>query len=201
MIEFFTLLRLRINIWGEMRQHEPSETAVLLPTMELQALLQKLTNLKRQGMHQPCTYAGFEELVLTCGNAMPVKSSPVTIQHGLPRQCYANCQKIANKNREMLYCEGFALRAGLPIPFAHAWIWHLTEHTILEPTWEEPGTAYWGIAFQTEWLVSFLKARRRHDIISIFEGNHLENYSLLREGLPAEAYHPFPRIAGQDGQA
>ena len=173
-----------------MPRHEPSQPAVLLPTMELYTLLQTMTDLKRQATHQPCTYAGFEELVLTCGSAMPVKSSPVTIQRGLARQCYANCQRIANRNKKMLYCEGFALSlsAGLPIPFAHAWIWHLTEHTVMEPTWKEHGTAYWSIAFNTEWIKSFLKSRNRKNSISIFEGNHLERYSLLREGLPRDAY-------------
>ena len=71
----------------------------------------------------------------------------------------------------------------------HSWLIDLSGK-IIEPTWDEHNSIYLGIPFNTSWLMSLLdkrSARGREDEISILEGNYLEEFSLLKEGLSEEA--------------
>jgi hypothetical protein len=81
------------------------------------------------------------------------------------------------------------------MPFAHAWLID-REGRAIDPTWVPPGVAYLGVPLSTKWVQSVLDSRRQRgrDIdLSIFEGNYLEKYSLLKEGLPPEAYLKYDR--------
>jgi hypothetical protein len=135
-------------------------------------------------------YGGFEELVLDCGALMKAKPLPQNIKHGSPKQCYWNCQEIAFKRGNLTYVEGYAIAPQVSLPVAHAWL--LTpEGDVIDPTWNPPGTVYLGVPLSTNWLKSFLESRRQRKNIqnlSIFEGNYLEHYSLLKHGLPPAAY-------------
>jgi hypothetical protein len=162
---------------------------------QLKQYLQDRADLIRKLHSKPnCQYAGFEELVLDCGTTMEAKPLPKNIKRGLPKSCYWNSQQLAFKRKSLTYVEGYALAEDVPMAVAHAWL--LTpEGYAIDPTWETPGICYLGVPFSTEWVKSVLKARKkrgRGDDLSIFECNYLEKYSLLKQGLPTDAYFKSP---------
>ena len=136
-----------------------------------------------------CKYWRFEQLVLDCGRKMDPDENN-SIERGLPKSCYWNCQQLVIKQPELIYCEGYAISQNVGFPFPHGWLLN-SEGKLLEPTWESPGEAYWGVAFDWEWVQALLKRRSqqgRDNDLSVFECNYLEEYSLLKEGLPPDAY-------------
>ncbi len=154
---------------------------------EFKDYLEKVTILmKRVKTYETRKYVGFEELILDCGTMMMGKPLPKKIKKGLPRNCYYNAQQIASQKTDLIYCEGYAIAVGVNFPLKHAWLMTPGKYAI-DPTWEEPGLCYWGVPLNIEWVRSHLQARGRDAELSIFEGNHLEDYSLLRDGLPDDA--------------
>jgi hypothetical protein len=153
--------------------------------LEAQATLRRKLN-----PHLDWKYGGFEELILDCGTLMKAKPLPTTIKHGSPQQCYWNCQELVSKRKNLTYVEGYGLAPQVSIPVAHAWL--LTpEGDVIDPTWNPPGTVYLGVPLSSEWVKSFLESRIQRtntQNFSIFEGNYLETYSLLKHGLPPAAY-------------
>jgi hypothetical protein len=165
------------------------------PLDELQQYLQERADLIRKLHSKPeLKYAGFEELVLDCGTTMEAKPLTKNIKRGLPKSGDWNSQQLAVKRKSLTYVEGYALAEDVPMAVAHAWL--LTpEGYAIDPTWETPGICYLGVPFSTEWVKSVLKARKkrgRGDDLSIFECNYLEEYSLLKQGLPTDAYFKSP---------
>ncbi len=134
-------------------------------------------------------YRGFEELVLECGTVMEPKPLPKNIKRGQPRLCYANCQQLALKNRSLTYVEGYAMAQGVSIPLQHTWLLDANGY-VIDPTWETPGCCYLGIAFKTAWIKSIWNSRKqkgRTDEMSILQGNYLEDFSIFKQGFPADA--------------
>jgi hypothetical protein len=158
---------------------------------ELQQYLQdRVSLLKEIRPNQGWKYIGIEELLLDRGTVMEAKPLPKTIKRGLSKSCYHNCQKIAFKQNDFTYVEGYAVAEEISLAIAHAWLM-TPEGSAIDPTWDEPGTAYLGIPFSTNWVKSIIAARKqrgREDDLSILEGNYIEGFSLLKEGLPDEAY-------------
>jgi len=158
---------------------------------ELRQYLQdRVTLLKEIRPNQGWKYTGFEELILDCGKAMEAKPLPTTIKRSLPKGCYWNSQRLAFKQSDLIYVEGYAIAEGIPLAIAHAWLM-TTEGYAVDPTWDTPGTAYLGIPLSTKWVKSIFAARKqqgREDDLSILEGNYIEEFSLLKEGLPDDAY-------------
>lgn len=131
-------------------------------------------------------YRSYEELILDGGLQMLSQPLPKNIKLLTPKSCYYNCQKLASSNEELIYVEGYAIAHNVSLPLSHAWLMDRDGHAI-DPTWETTGTAYFGVPLATVWVESFLRLRGRRDDLSIFDGNHLENYSLLKQGLPVGA--------------
>lgn len=157
---------------------------------ELSQYLHNRANLNRKiRLNQGWKYASYEELVLDCGKAMESHPMPKDLKRGSPRSCYFTSQRLAFKHNDLVYVEGYAVAEGISIAIAHAWL--LTAQGAVDPTWNEPGAAYYGVAFSTDWIKAILTSRKqrgRVDDLSIIEGNYLEGCSLLKEGLPKEAY-------------
>ncbi|MEG4431561.1 hypothetical protein QUA95_15905 [Microcoleus sp. F10_A2] len=134
-------------------------------------------------------YRGFEELVLECGRVMEPRPLPKNIKQGQPSFCYANCQRLVLKNRSLTYVEGYAMAAGVSIPLHHAWLLDANGY-VIDPTWETPGCCYLGIPLSTAWVKSIWNSRKqkgRTDELSILQGNHLEDFSIFKQGFPADA--------------
>lgn len=153
----------------------------------LKSFLEQQTQLMRKIQSNPdWKYRGFEELILDCGIEMKYSPLPKNIDPGLPKSCYYNCFEILRKNLDLIYCEGYALNEELPLPLAHAWL--VNNHgEVIDPTWNESSTVYLGIPFDTKWFISLLRSRNSEDCLAVFEGNYLEQYSLLKQGLPINA--------------
>lgn len=130
-------------------------------------------------------YRRYEELVLQCGFPMEPKPLPESIEAGAPGFCYWNCQRLAIASDTLTYVEGYALHADVGFPIAHAWLLDGGGYAI-DPTWETPG-CYFGVPLSTAWVQSVVAARNRIDNLSIFDGNYIEKYSLLEDGLPVGA--------------
>lgn len=158
-------------------------------TIEEQQLKEYLENivaaLQTQSPKENWMYQRYEELVLCCGFPMQSKSLPPTIASGTSRHCYWNCQELAFADSSLTYLEGYALHPDVGFPIAHAWLLD-TDGLAIDPTWDTPGS-YLGIPLRTAWVQSFLEERSHTDNLSIFDGNYLEKFSLLRDGLPAGA--------------
>lgn len=158
--------------------------------MEIKQLLQQQVRLmKKFNFHPDWRYNGFEELVLVCGKEMQPRQLPKKIKRGMPKYCYANCQELLKRHPELIYCEGYALTEAVSFPVVHAWLTDKHGRSI-DPTWESPGLAYFGVPFSTKWLQSFLEERQkrgRGNDRSVFEGNYIERHSLLKRGLPPKA--------------
>lgn len=130
-------------------------------------------------------YNSFEELILDCGREMSFAPLPQNVEPGLPKGCYYNCLQLLDKHPELIYCEGYALAEGLVLPVPHAWLINLSGE-VIDPTWNTD-SAYIGIPFDTDWLISLFESRNPEDYLSVFENNYMEDFSLLTEGLPEKA--------------
>ena len=164
--------------------HNPTETTNI---EQFKGYLQDLAAvIQTVGARTDWKYRGFEQLVLECGTMMELKPLPKTIKMGQPRLCYANCQQLALKNRSLTYVEGYAMAAGVSLPLHHAWLLD-TDGYAIDPTWDSPG-CYFGVPLSTAWVESVLATRNHLDNLSIFDGNYIEKFSLLKDGLPIDAF-------------
>lgn len=143
--------------------------------------------------HSDWKYGGFEELVLDCGIELKANPLPKGIKPGTPKLCYWNCQQLIFKNKELIYAEGYALDKEISFPISHAWLMTKNKE-VIDPTWRDSNSDYFGVPLATQWVKSILNSRTKNGEIkdlSIFDGNYLEGYSFLKEGLPAEALVRF----------
>lgn len=157
----------------------------------LKSYLEQQVSIMKQVHSKPnWKYNSIPELVLDLGVVMETKPLPPTVVHGSPKLCYHNCQQLVFNHNDLTYVEGYAIASDIPFPIAHAWLSSQEDGSALDPTWRTPGETYWGIPFATNWLKVFLFERnknRKSEDLSVFEGNYLEKFSLLREGLPTDA--------------
>ena len=161
----------------------------------LKSFLGKQAQLMRKiHPHPDWKYGGFEELTLDCGIEMSFAPLPEDIDRGLPKSCYYNSFQLLKEDLDLTYCEGYALEPELPLPLIHAWLVN-KDGRVIDPTWNDCDAVYLGIPFDTKWFIELLRSRNREDCLAVFESNHLEDFSLLREGLPKEAIAKITLIA------
>ena len=101
-------------------------------------------------------------------------------------ECQWNCQQLAFADTRLTYAEGYALHADVGFPISHAWLLTPDGYAI-DPTWDSPG-CYFGVPLATAWVESVLESRNPLDNLSIFDGNYIERFSLLKDGLPVDAF-------------
>ena len=95
----------------------------------------------------------------------------------LPKKgCFENVTKIVIKNKDLIYVEGFAQPKGL-ITTLHAWC--LTkDEKVIDPTWEN-GEFYYGIPFNTEYVLKVILERKKYGILDNWE----MDFPLLKKGI------------------
>lgn len=77
-------------------------------------------------------------------------------RHRKSGQCYLNCAQLALGDGQLTYVEGFAVLPDIALHFQHAWC--VDENgQVVDPTWAEPGRAYFGVPFNTAYI------RTRHE--------------------------------------
>ncbi|MFT3815623.1 MAG: hypothetical protein QM740_20040 [Acidovorax sp.] len=115
------------------------------------------------------------KLTLVAGQAQ----ANVAAQHDFPRgpakQCYRNAAQLAMDFPELTYVEGVAQGGSLLIP--HAWCID-EEGRVVEVTWPDPGHAYWGAAYDTEFLIFWTLKQK--------------TWGVLQEMVPAELFTYLP---------
>ena len=156
---------------------------------QLRKYLQAIVVVMKPSQPKTSKYSGFQELVLDCGQFMEPKPLQKNIKRGKPRYCYNNCQQLALEHSNLTYVEGFATITDASFPLAHAWL-ATPDGYAIDPTWKTPGTCYLGISLSIQWVQSIIDIRYEKgykDVVSIFEGNYLEDFSILKYGLPSEA--------------
>lgn len=97
-------------------------------------------------------YLCIEEFLLKEGQPFISPDSselPDDVPRGVVKECFKNCMDavVFSSHRDQtdyLYCEGYAL--GI-IPTIHAWL-VTPDGQVVDPTWPEPGTEYFGVAFK-----------------------------------------------------
>jgi len=78
---------------------------------------------------------------------------------GEPRECYKNATTLAVEYPDRyIYCEGYAVCEGIPIPIEHAWVVDRTrKNVVVDNTWtDNKGVAYFGVEIELEKLVERL---------------------------------------------
>jgi hypothetical protein len=86
--------------------------------------------------------------VLRLGKWWSPAPRPKAVRRRSAKQCFANSQRLAG-DKGWSYVEGYALDAGTGLPFHHGWCGD-EEGRAIDATWEEPGVAYFGVAFSPD---------------------------------------------------
>jgi hypothetical protein len=92
---------------------------------------------------------------------------PPGIAPGPKKECFANAAQLAGWDSRLVYVEGVARRfcGQTYLPFCHAWCSDLAGN-VIDPTWANPpGTEYFGVPFQTRFVLRFALANRRWTVI------------------------------------
>jgi len=76
--------------------------------------------------------------------------------------CYTNCLQLSRIER-LVYVEGCAVVAGTGVEVGHAWCLD-ADGRVLDPTWEVPGDAYFGVP------ISHVYASERYDAQALAGG-------------------------------
>lgn len=155
--------------------HDKTLRAVLLDQARLIAQA-------RNGGGASWQYKSIEALVLAHGRFVDLSlTTPLSYRNGQPRECFKNAYRLAD-SLSIAYVEGFALTAGLSIPFAHAWCVD-DDGALLEPTWLTIGIAYLGIPFSLPFTSKTIAQRNRYGVLDAPD----LHWPLLQHGLPEGA--------------
>ena len=79
----------------------------------------------------------------------------------------------------LLYCEGYAY--GAIIPVQHAWVYNPETNEVIETTWREPGTEYIGVALDPYEAGA---AMIESGYYGLLPNDWLNANKLLKEGFP-----------------
>lgn len=108
---------------------------------------------------------------------------PPDIRKGRIKQCFENATNLVFRYpSRFTYCEGYANGC---IPVLHAWVID-NAGKVIELTWPENGASYYGIPFQTRFLLERLHVTDTYGLLD--QPRHPE--LLLGEIPPTEWLHP-----------
>lgn len=122
-------------------------------------------------------HSSYESLVLKAGTLYTEGRLEI---YGKAKECFANAYTAAVENPGWTYVEGYANSI---IPVAHAWC--VDENGIVvETTWPEVGTEYYGVPLDLTWVMNVILETRHYGVLG---SDWMRECVLLREGLPVEA--------------
>jgi DNA topoisomerase-1 len=129
-------------------------------------------------------YNGAYDLVTKLGRFFTPAPRPKGIAKEKDKECYRNAALLAIANPEYTYCEGMAMISSVPgLPFSHAWCVD-KNGKVIDNTWPEHGTAYFGIPFNTDYL---LKVLEKNKIYGVIPDYHRKDYDPFADGFPDDA--------------
>lgn len=95
-------------------------------------------------------HLSIEGFLLEHGELFSRPASPST-RFGETQACFMNAGAIALTDSQWTYVEGYALLGDIQVPIHHAWLVSV-EGELWDPTWDEPGSAYFGVPIKEEFL-------------------------------------------------
>ncbi|WP_125734700.1 hypothetical protein [Amycolatopsis sp. WAC 04197] len=143
------------------------------------------------GRNADWPYGSIEELVLSLGRwGLPAPLPPGRAR-GPERMCYANAASYA-ESHDLTYVEGYALTY-VGFVCAHAWCVD-ADGRVHDPTWrDDVGVAYLGIPFSAGYARTFTE---KFGSACLLHDAHLDEFRILREGLPVDATVPIGEPIG-----
>ncbi|HZQ47943.1 MAG TPA: hypothetical protein VFC07_13075 [Verrucomicrobiae bacterium] len=117
-------------------------------------------------------FTSIEGLLTEQGRAFPFAPFPAELKHffGKMGRCYENATRLALSGMELIYCEGYALNQGLPIPLMHGFC-ITPEGAVVDPTWKD-GTEYFGVAISKTFLFQTMNQREMYGVLDDWENNY-----------------------------
>ncbi|WP_228821316.1 hypothetical protein [Nocardia farcinica] len=134
----------------------------------------------RQGRSE-WRYLSIYHLLLRHGRSFIPAQRPSSVTKLPERHCFHNAARTAAARPGLVYAEGFAgaVVGSSVVPIQHAWcVW--PDGTVLDPTWDQPGAAYVGVAVQARLL---WPDHRRDGLLADFQ----RSLPLLQHGIPEAA--------------
>ncbi len=111
-------------------------------------------------------YSCQADFILRNGRSFEPSTDARCLHLGM-KQCFWNSARLAMKDRRYTFCEGYAVSM---IPCHHAWV--VDENGVLiETTWNEPGAAYFGIPFRTDYLRAQIRKHKHCSMIDQWEAD------------------------------
>lgn len=90
---------------------------------------------------------------------------PLEMEQQAQNQCFSNCAGFVFYGEGYVYCEGYAVIPSVGFPVHHAWLLN-AEGKVIDPTWDDLGSEYFGIAFKEEYV---RKAAIRSGMYSVLD--------------------------------
>jgi hypothetical protein len=152
-----------------------------------QKIVEAVTRLVWTQKRPDIKYAGPAHFVLAHGRRFGWAPLPQKLKRGDSKECFKNALNATKK--DLVYVEGFVLLPGFPA-LVHAWNTDDSGHAIDRTYAPEVAQAseYFGVAFETEYVVQTKKARRGE--YGVLE-NHQEMFPLcLNDELLPKALDP-----------
>lgn len=164
---------------------EPSTSVA--PRAQLVAWLSAQVQIHRaRGGPTEWSFCCAEDLVLTLGYWGIPAALPAGHIRGPEGVCYSNASGYG-ETHNLTYAEGYGL-SDSGLVFAHAWC--VDQHGYVhDPTWPDGGgLAYLGIPFSASFVPAY---EARLGGACLLHDPHLDEYRILREGLPTSAILPI----------
>lgn len=114
-----------------------------------------------------------DDFILQHGRHFTPQSLPQHLEHhrGQKKQCYRNAFNLACSNNELFYVEGYSYNL---FPAPHAWCTD-KDGKVYEITWDEPGQEYFGVCFNTKYILEVILSKQYYGILTtreLLNGKH-----------------------------
>jgi hypothetical protein len=107
-------------------------------------------------------YSSIYDFVHQRGQSFVPQKLPKGYKRGIIKECFRNALLLANSEPNLIYCEGYA--CGAVIPVYHAWCCD-GKGKVLEVTWDKPGSEYIGVPIQTDYACKIVDRAGYYGVI------------------------------------
>jgi len=134
--------------------------------MKLLDYIKQISKLQKQ-----CSNISRDEFILQNGKHFIPQSLPQHLvkYQGRKKECFKNAYQFAGNG--FTYVEGYAFSI---IPVEHAWCVD-NEGKVYEITWDEPGSEYFGVQFNFEYIMEIALMKKCYgilDTVDLINGKH-----------------------------
>lgn len=164
---------------------ENSEGGIIV---KLRAYLEAERDIVAKCCSEDLRYKGMADAILKHGLYQEtIPPVPDWLHTGERGFCYQNATRSATNHVNLRYVEGYAMFHGIPL--AHAWVYDVVAGKYYDPTWKDEGTEYYGVVFDTEFILSFAFRTEHYGVWGSEQMTHLDPY--MKDGFPESAFLKF----------